>query len=326
MKSRRVLQVFVGVLSIILLVCLALVAAVIYLHSYLTFIPKQIADIGDTFQTGLNAVFKVINLQGGAVPAVFFGAPSLLLLLAIILILTKNKGKDGKNIAGCIFALLGVAALTIFMLLFEKVLFATSIQLIACSVIAGVLALFLLFIGLALGIKPKKQPAPEVAASDEPSAEVAASTTETEPVVVVDETPETEETPEEPTAESTPLVEEEPEADTTPEVEEEPEVKADEPEATPEEVEEVKTKVVIEEKVNEAKADDTPEDDDTPATQYVPHESVTIREVVDKTYGKEDDSLSSSTLQKLSKVRALYEAKVITEQEYIKLIHKYLGF
>ena len=330
MKSRRVLQVFVGALSIILLACLALIAAVIYLHGYLTFIPKQIVDIGATFQTGLNAIFDIINLHGIAVPAVFFGAPGLLLLLAIILILTKNKGKDGKNIAGCVFALLGVSALTIFTLLFVKVLFATDIQLIACCTTAGVLALFLLFIGLALGIKPKKQPTAEVEASDEPSVVVAASTAETEsadsessePVSIVTET--TAETAEEPTAVDSPIVEEEAESEaeveSAPETEEKEETEA---EATPEEVEEIKTKVVIEEKVSEAKTED---EADTPATKYVPHESVSIRDVVDKTYGKEDDTLSSSTLQKLSKVRALYEAKVITEQEYIKLIHKYLGF
>ena len=67
-------------------------------------------------------------------------------------------------------------------------------------------------------------------------------------------------------------------------------------------------------------------DDDTPATQYVPHLGVTIQEVVERTYGKEGVELSATTLQKINKVRALYEANAISEQEYIKLINKYLGF
>ena len=316
MKSRRVLQIFVGVLSIILLACLALFAAVLYLHSYVPFIPQQIVDVGDTFQVGLDAVFKLINLQSVAVPAIFFGAPGLLLLLAIILILTKNKGKDGKNIAGCIFALLGVVLLTAFLLVFVRFLFATEIQLIAGCVIGGVLALFLLFIGLALGVKPKKQSTTEPEVSDEPSVTVATSTEETEPVSVTEETTETEEDTEEPVTVSS-----------TVETEDSVEETETETEVTPEEVEEVKTKVVIEEKVSEAaKTPEPTAEVDTPDTKYVPRESVTIRDVVDTTYGKEDGTLSSATLQKLSKVRALYEAKVITEQEYIKLIHKYLGF
>ena len=315
MKSRRVLQIFVGVLSVILLACLALFAAVLYLHSYVPFIPQQIVDVGDTFQVGLDAVFNMINVHGAAVPATFFGAPGLLLLLAIILILTKNKGKDGKNIAGCIFALLGVALLTGFMLVFVRVLFATEIQLIAGCAIGGVLALFLLFIGLALGVKPKKQATAESETSEEPGVTVVASTAEAEPASVTEETASEELVEEaEATGDST----------TSEDTADETETETD---ATPEEVEEVKTKVVIEEKVSEAaKTPEPTAEVDTPATKYVPKNNDSIRDIVDKTYGKEDDTLSSATLQKLSKVRALYEAKVITEQEYIKLIHKYLGF
>lgn len=298
MKARRGLQIFVAVLSIILLVCLGLLAVVTYLNNYLTFLPGQLVEFGDTFKAGLKAISdkEILGWYDEAVPAVFFGGSGLMLLLAIILILTKNKnGKDGKNIAGCIFALLGVVLPVACSIVFAKDLYAESALLIAYCVSGGVLALFVLFIGLALGVKPKKVAATEAIVDEQPADQVEQAVEQQVEPTVHDEPHEVEK--DEPVQEE--IVQDEPERDEP--VQEESEI------------------VQPEREVEYKREQDV-------ATEYVPYPDVTTRDIVQKSYGKQGDELNSTTLAKINKVRALYEAKVITELEYIKLINKYLGF
>ncbi|MCH5159682.1 MAG: hypothetical protein J1F66_02400 [Clostridiales bacterium] len=303
MKSRRVLQVIVAVLSLAVLVCMLLSAAFILAANHVDFLPNEVRDLTENFTSGLNAISNSYGLESVVVPGVAFGLPALLLLLALILILAKNRGKDGKNIVGCIFSLIGVLILTAFLILFAEDLFAQSYLYPVWGASGGSLALFVIFVGCALGVRPKKAPIAEF-----------------------DETPENhavvEETAEEVAIESIEEI-------TAVSEEEREEIEPTEHEEVDEDIKELNSELTIAERVREmavetAKVSDT--DESTPATKYVPHESVTIRDVVEETYGKEGDSLSSATLQRINKVRALYEAKVITEQEYIKLINKYLGF
>lgn len=302
MKSRRVLQIFVAVLSIILLVCLAAVAAVLYLGNLLSFLPQQLVEFGDTFKAGLKTVSDVWKWLDWSTPALFFGVPGGALLLAVILILTKNKGKDAKNVAGCIFALIGVVALAAFSFIYAKTLYAESALLIAYCVNGGVLALFVIFVGCALGVKAKSKDFEEIEIADdgEPQSE--------ETVATQEEAVATEEREE--------LAESEVEAAETPEQDTEQEAN--------ETVEETEAEQEGNGQVQQEDEEDVFED--TPATQYVPNLGVTIHDIVAKTYGKENSELTSTTLAKIKKVRALYEAKAISEQEYIKLINKYLGF
>ena len=280
MKSRRVLQIFVAVLSIVLLACLALLAALLYLGDLIDVIPQQLLDFGDTFKAGMKAVSDKFFLYDEAVPVLVFSVPSVLLLIATILLLVK-KGKETKNIVGCIFALLGALTLTAFLMVFAKNLFAESLLIAAFSASGGVLALFVIFVGCALGVRPKR---------------ITVTTYATEQTETVEET-ETQQTSETETASEAEQTEEKEQAvDTLVEEEQQP--------------------------VEEA----TESEDDTPATQYVPNLGVTIHDVVEKTYGKEGDTLTKNTIEKINKVRALYDAKAITEEEYIKLMRKYLGF
>ena len=315
MKSRRVLQVIVAVLSFAVLVCLLLSAVLVVVANHIDVIPKDVQNWAQTFKTGLKNVAATYNLPSVAVPLVAFGAPALLLVLAVILILTKSNGKDAKNNVGCVFALIGVFVLALSVFVFAKKLFAESFILPVCLAFGILLALFIIFVGCALGVKPKKAQVDEVVEMPAETA-VAEESEEAVETVSVEKTTVAEESGEEVTEPTESCEVEEV-------VEEESEI------APSEDVAELNRELAIGEKVREA-AEETEEDggayEDTPATQYVPHPSVSIRDVVDDTYGKENDSLSAATLQKINKVRALYDAKVITEQEYIKLINKYLGF
>ena len=271
MKSRRVLQIIVAVLSITLLTCLLLSAALIAVGKHLDVMPQLIGELADTFKTGLQEVASKYTI---AVPAVALLAPAVLLLLAAILLLTRNKGSEAKNIVGCIFALVGAAILAAFLILFAKQLFAEQLHLIVWCASGGVLALFVVFVGCALGVRPKRIRVTAYPEADEHTEDAATETQEASEV----------------TAEST--VENE-----TEELEEDGET---------------------DETVDTAQEGELED--------YVPNIDVTIHDVVEKTYGKEGAELSPNTIEKINKVRSLYEAKAISEQEYIKLMRKYLEF
>lgn len=284
MKSRRVLQIFVAVLSLAVLVCMALVASMLLVAEHVDVTPQPIVEFSQNFKSGMRAVADRFYLYDEVVPAVVCGVPALLLLLAVILILTKNKGKDTKNIVGCIFALIGVVVLAVFLCVFATDLFAEALLVAGYCASAGLLALFVIFVGCALGVGAKKKP---VAA--EQAAEQDELPTEQEQHIEMEETVEENFVEEELPNDEAPVEEQQQELPTEQEEEQEQEEQEE-------------------------------------ATQYVPHLGVTIHDIVERTYGKENDELTKSTIAKINKVRALYDAKAITEQEYIKLINKYLGF
>lgn len=317
MKSRRVLQVIVAALSIVALACLALFAVMLVGAEHLDVTPRQIVNFTETFNEGLVAIATQYSLPAIVVPVVGLCVPALLLLLATILILTKNKDKDGKNIVGCVFALIGAAVLTAFLMFFAKKLFAEDLLIIAFGASGGLLALFIIFVGAALGVKPKR-----IVVADEDEAEEADEETAAED--------------EEPVAESETETDEE-EVESEEEFDVEPLETSDgeselEDETDAEGVDDLKSLDVdlgelereLDEKLGITTAPEEPAEE-TPATQYVPQTDVTIHDVVERTYGKDGDGLTKSTIEKINKVRALYELRAITEEEYLKLVRKYLG-
>ena len=299
MKSRRVLQIIVAVLSIATLAGILLFAALMVVAEHIDVIPQQVVDFAQTFNRGLKSVADKYYLYDSVVPSVAVGAPALAFLLAIVLLLTKDTGKEAKNIVGCAFALVGAAILTVFVCVFAKHLFVEELLVAAFCSSCGLLAVFVVFVGCALGIKPKRIRITEFA--DEAAADEAAAG---ETVTETQEADQEAETSEEAVAE---------ESDEACEQEEELQFEED--------------LEAADEQHEQAEQEQRKElDDDTPATQYVPHLGVTIQDVVDRTYGKDSDALNKATIAKINKVRTLYEAKAISEDEYIKLIRKYLGF
>ena len=263
MKSRRALQVIVAVLAFVVLVSLLLATALIALAQHISMLPQEVLGWTNTFQNGLKRIAANYNMPFEALAAAVAGAPSLLLLLAVILILSKDRGKDAKNVVGCIFSLCGVLLLTVFLAVFAKQLFVQDWVTIIWYVCAGLLALFILFVGLALGVKGKKR-----------------NVVDDEPI---------------------------------------------EPFVLEEEEEREEKRGYLQPEVAQPTAEQQPSTPASP-TQYTPSQNQTIEDVVKNTYGKEDDSLTSATIQKINKVRLLYESKAITEEEYLKLMRKYLGF
>ena len=320
MKSRRVLQIIVAVLSIITLVCLALVSVTLVGAKHLDVTPQEVVDFTATFNDGIQSVADKFSLPKIAVSAVAVCAPAVLLLLAIILITAKNKGKDTKNIVGCVFALAGAAILMAFLMVFAKHLFAENLLTVAFGASGGLLALFIIFVGAALGVKPKRIVIADESETAEESAEAPAAE-ESAPVAESEEEPaedvvEVEESEE-------PVEIEEEHFDTT-----EESLLEDDAEDV-EELKKLDSELAILEKVLDEKLERTEpleeSAEETPATQYVPQQDVSIHDVVERTYGKDGDGLTKSTIEKINKVRALYELRAITEEEYLKLVRKYLG-
>lgn len=61
----------------------------------------------------------------------------------------------------------------------------------------------------------------------------------------------------------------------------------------------------------------------TPATEYVPTDIATISDIVDNTYGN-NTNLQNVNMKKIDAVRALFDAGVITKDEYVALVDAYL--
>jgi len=64
---------------------------------------------------------------------------------------------------------------------------------------------------------------------------------------------------------------------------------------------------------------------DTQTAEYVPDDTKTVRDIVDRTYGAPLENISSKNLEKIQTLRSLLEANAITKDEYIALVNSYLG-
>ena len=167
MKTRRALHIIVGILSLLVLICMLGAAACAGLAMWK---PSQFELFNSYYQRltyGVNQIAPKVHLAelSFLVPLLAFGLPALLLLIAVCLLFSRNKGKMGKYNAGCVLALIGMAILSIFTVVFASELVikfdavattAISLAWLVRLVAIGALVLFVLFIGLALGLKGKK--------------------------------------------------------------------------------------------------------------------------------------------------------------------------
>ena len=173
MKTRRALQIIVGILSLLVLLCL--LAAVAFVALVMMF-PNMTdaATIYDAIKVGFERIASTLGLGGIAfiLPLLAYVLPAQLLLIAVILLFLHDNGKQGKYIAGNILSLIGVALMTIFTIVFanelvfkfdQSAVTALSFSWIVRLAAAGLLAIFIIFIGSALGVKPKKQASETVA-------------------------------------------------------------------------------------------------------------------------------------------------------------------
>ena len=174
MKTRRALQMIVGILSLLVVLCLVVAAAFV---AFVVLFPNTspiATELYEMFKISFGVIANYIGLTGMSylVPLLFYVLPCVLLLIAGILMLLKDKGKQGKYVAANILALIGIAIVAIFTILFAADLVSrvngenhvwvvdtfnwTSMDMIVRYVSTGLLVLFVLFVGLALGVKPKK--------------------------------------------------------------------------------------------------------------------------------------------------------------------------
>ena len=166
MKTRRALQIIVGILSLLVLVALLVAAACVCIA--LLFDTATLSDIYSKVISGFQAVAQTISLADVwfVLPIIVCLLPAQLMLIATILLFLRNNEKQGKYIAGSILSLIAIALLTIFPIVFAKGLVSEfdnastlplSYEWIVRLICAGLLAVFIIFIGSALGVKPKMQ-------------------------------------------------------------------------------------------------------------------------------------------------------------------------
>lgn len=298
MKTRRALQIIVGILSLIVATCILVVAAATTLFLYFN-LSEVGTEISGAIYQGLSSIaisfFGLSEELAMLVPALFYGLPFALLLLAAILLFLHKTPKQAKYVASSVLALIGVTVLSVFTIWFAPTIlggnpYADSRSDIVQQMVdsadyvryamGGLLGVFVIFIGSALGVKPKQ-----------------AATETTDDVATVEGTV-TE------TAETQAVVEDS----------EQPVVNE---QTSEQEV------VQIVEPITHTEV--TPLADETPATEYVPDTDVSVKTIVQNTYGTEKEELSADAVAKINKLRLLYEANAITQEEYLKLVNIYLG-
>ncbi|MCH5152078.1 MAG: hypothetical protein J1F65_05430 [Clostridiales bacterium] len=307
MKTRRALQIIVGVLSLLLVACLIVAAlAIVFLLYARDGAFETGSAVASAFYQGQNIVAEKLGLTEDlsfVVSLLAYGLPCLLFFLAAVLLFVHKTPKQAKYVAGSALALIAVTILTVYTIVCAPQLVYgqdweshaefswTALDTIVRFASAGLLGIFVIFAGSALGVKPKRE---KVAASDESVASEAEPSTEQE----IEQSQ-----PEEVSADE---AEEQTEA-VEPTIEE-PLITTDveEPQEAPVEVEEAQI-------------------DETPATEYVPQTDVTVNDVVANTYGAQNEELSPEAVAKINKLRLLLATNAITEQEYVKLVNIYLG-
>ena len=311
MKTRRALQIIVGVLSLLLVACLIVAAlAIVFLLYARDGAFETGSAVASAFYQGQNIVAEKLGLTEDlsfVVSLLAYGLPCLLFFLAAVLLFVHKTPKQAKYVAGSALALIAVTILTVYTIVCAPQLVYgldweshaefswTALDSIVRFASAGLLGIFVIFAGSALGVKPKSEKVGEkVAASDESVASEAEPSTEQE----IEQSQ-----PEEVSADE---AEEQTEA-VEPTIEE-PLIITDveEPQEAPVEVEEAQI-------------------DETPATEYVPQTDVTVNDVVANTYGAQNEELSPEAVAKINKLRLLLATNAITEQEYVKLVNIYLG-
>ncbi|MCM1289686.1 MAG: hypothetical protein NC132_04170 [Corallococcus sp.] len=60
-------------------------------------------------------------------------------------------------------------------------------------------------------------------------------------------------------------------------------------------------------------------------SEYVPDDTKSVRDILDRTYGSSTENVSSNNMKKIQTLRSLLDANAITKDEYIALVNSYLG-
>lgn len=302
MKARRRLQITLGVLTLI--TAIVLLAAMLAIGLAALFPEAEgFAKLRGWVQTPVNGL-KSIALTLGApklyylLPVLAYIAPALLMSLGSLLMLLRSKGKQGKFVTGFVFAAIGMLIANVFSIVFAKELFAGYAIAAQCGC-AALLAVFVLFAGLGLGLKdksaqtsdsealPKDQSAEE---QTEPAEEFAAQQEENQQQIVQIETMGWENIAEQP---------------------------QERPEPQPAEVgsEQIETTPLT-------AAEPAPQQQPQPqADEYVP-QNLSVKNTVEEVYGKDKSKQVSDS--KLSTLRMLLEMGAISEKEYLSLLDSYL--
>ena len=287
MKTRRTLQVIVGVLSLIVALCLILLAVGVAIVKFFPDWIPTATDVWNTLNSGLTAIAGKIGLADVpiVVICVAYCLPALLLLIAGILLLSRNRGKQAKYTVANILASVGIIILTVFTItcaptilggdpgvsyrpeIVDKMLQAVTPLRIACG---ATLIVFAVFIACAFLVKPKTDDAKQTTVEQQSRKEKVTKTKATTEAA--------------PTENSSEQVEQKQKS-----------------------TQEGYSKNV------------------EPELEYVPDADMSVHNVIENTYGKSEDQLSADMLAKISKARSLFEMGAITQDEYIKLINVYLG-
>lgn len=180
MKARRSMQIAVGVVALV--AALAVVVITLLFAATLLF-PNLFETANFTsgvFIDGFKTTADSLNMANiyYLLPILAYGLPALLLIIGALLLFSHYKGKQGKYIGGNVVVLVGMTILCAYSIIFAKDLLGANALILQCSA-AGLLALTVLFVGLALGLKVT-QPSTDdeaPAETEEQPTEVAAETT-----------------------------------------------------------------------------------------------------------------------------------------------------
>ena len=166
MKARRSMQITVGWIALIIAAALVLSALA---FTVMSFLPQQFEQIINIPATLLESFTKTAADWGIAdyfylLPAIAYGLPTLLLVIAAALELSRDKGKQGKYVAGCMLTLIGVTIVALYtvIVLATEVMQGNGALVLRCSV-GGLFALTALFCALALGLPRGKKAQQQVA-------------------------------------------------------------------------------------------------------------------------------------------------------------------
>lgn len=179
MKARRSMQIAVGVVALV--AALAVVVITLLFAATLLF-PNLFETANFTsgvFIDGFKTTAENLNMANiyYLLPILAYGLPALLLIIGALLLFSQYKGKQSKYIGGNVVVLVGMTILCAYSIIFAKDLLGANALILQCSA-AGLLALTVLFVGLALGLKVTQPSAEEAPAeTEEQPTEIAAETT-----------------------------------------------------------------------------------------------------------------------------------------------------
>ncbi len=157
MKARRSMQILVGIWTLLLALGLVLVTAAAFTADILPDQPAILKNFAMTLKEGLQKIADTLQIGDVyyVIPLVVYVYPFILLMIGAILLLKRNKSVEGKNIAGCVFALLGGIPAAGFSAILCKPLAGDDLFIFA-GAFGGWLLLLILFVSLALGLHRKE--------------------------------------------------------------------------------------------------------------------------------------------------------------------------